>query len=285
MATAKGAVDGAKRQAAQAIDNVWVERLARLGYIARGILYIVIGLVSLGVVLGTRAAPKDTTGAIAEVASQPYGKFLLVVLALGLAGYAAWGLIRGIWDPLNRGSDTKGLLARAGFVGSGISYAFLCVTVVGFLQGHPAAKGQTQQTQDLTARALQMPGGKWIVLLVGLIVLAIGIYQIYYAYKADFKKDLRPTGLSGQEKDWAMKLGQWGYGARGVIFALIGVFIMQAALTLDPKKAQGLDGALAALSHQAYGPLLLGVVALGLIAFGVFSVLCARWYKVDLGKV
>ncbi len=284
MATAKGAAREVKQQAAAALDNEWIERLMRFGYIARGILYVVLGVVAAGVVIGARSAPKDFTGALAELGSQPYGKFLLVLMAIGLAGYSLWGVIRAIWDPLHKGTDAKGLATRVTYLWSALTYGLLVLPTVQILQGRgtTAAQNNTTQTQDLSARLLQWPGGKWILLLIGLGIIAGGIYQIYYGYKREFARDLNLTSLRNPSRQWVLRLGEIGYAARGVIFMLIGIFMTQAAMTFDPHKAQGLDGALAMLMRQTYGPLLVGLIAAGLIAFGLYSIVSSHWARVHV---
>ncbi len=280
MATAKTAVNQVKNRTGAAINNVWVERLVELGYGMRGILYLVIGVTAAQVALGARGAPKDATGAIQEMGSQPFGQFLLILMAIGLTGYALWGFIRAIWDPLNKGHDPKGMIARLGYLWSGLSYGVLVLPTVQFLQGRGGSSGQTAQTQDLTARLLHAPFGVWIIGLIGLLAIAAGVGQFYYAYKEQFRQDLRLNKLPTNQRRWVERLGQWGYAARGVVFALIGIFLIQAARTYDPSKAQGLDGALLQLGHQPYGTVLLAAVALGLICFGVFSIVSARLAKV-----
>ncbi len=280
MASTKTTARRAVNKAGAAFDNIWVERLVRLGYLMRGVLYIVIGLVAVQVVLGTRTAPADTTGAIQEIGRQPYGQFLLILMAVGLAGYSLWGFIRAIWDPLNKGSDTNGMLQRLGFLWSGFSYGILVLPTVQFLQGRGSPRGQTAQTQDLTARLLHSPFGVWIVGLIGLIAIVAGLEQIYYAYREKFRADLKSSGISGEQKRWAFRFAKLGYAARGVVFALIGIFLIQAARTFNPSRAQGIDGALLALARTPYGPILLGIVALGLICFGLYSVFAARWAKI-----
>ncbi len=204
-------------------------------------------------------------------------------MAIGRAGYALWGVIRAVWDPLNKGHDAKGLATRAGYLWSAFTYGALVIPTVRILQGQPSgAKNQTAQTQDLTARLLQQPWGKWALLLLGIAVIIGGFYQIYYAYKHEFERDLSFKELKGERRTWMERLGEWGYAARGIIFILIGYFFVQAALTLDPKRAQGLDGALASLVHQSYGPLLLGLIALGLVAFGLYSAFASRYAKVQV---
>ncbi len=280
MASTNTAIKKVKNQAGEAVDNIWVERLVRLGYAVRGFLYIVIGLLAAQVAFGGSGAPKDATGAIQVIGSQPFGKFLLVVMAIGLAGYSLWGFIRAIWDPLHKGSDANGMIQRLGFLWSGFSYGVLVLPTVQFLQGRGGAKTNTAQTQDLTAQLLRMPLGPWIVGLAGLIGIGGGLQQIYYAYRTDFAKDLKKTQMSADEKRWAIRFGKFGYAARGVVFMLIGIFLVQAAVTVNPSKAQGLDGALLKLAQTPYGPLVLGIVALGLICFGLYSIFAARWVRV-----
>jgi uncharacterized protein DUF1206 len=282
MATAKTTLRQVKGKTERAIDNPWIERLVQLGYVMRGILYVVIGLIAVQVVLGTRSPPPDTNGAIQEIGSQPYGEFLLIAMAIGLIGYSLWGFIRAIWDPLGKGNDAGGLVERLGYLWSGFAYGLLVLPTVQALQGRGSGKGQTAQAQDLSARLMQTPFGVWILGLLGLVIIGVGVEQVYYAYRQEFRKELSPGKLPGQERLWLMRLGQWGYAARGVVFALIGVFLVQAAMTYDPHKAVGLDGALFKLAQQPYGPVLLGLVALGLISFGVFSIAAARVARIQV---
>ncbi len=179
-----GATDATVRQAGnkakQAIDNPWVERLIRFGYVVRGVLYIVMGLIAVGVVIGTRSAPQDPVGALHEIGAQPDGKFLLILMAIGLAAYSLWGLIRAIWDPLGRGTDTKGLVDRIGFLWSSISYGILIIPALQLSVGvGGGSTGSTPKTQDLTAQLLHSSFGVWIVALLGLAAVGVGLGQIY----------------------------------------------------------------------------------------------------------
>ena len=282
MATARSTINRVKSRVGGTVDNAWVERLVQLGYGMRGVLYIVIGAIAVQVAIGTRSAPADTNGALQEIGKQPFGQFLLALMAIGLTGYALWGFIRAIWDPLNKGHDARGLVQRLGFLWSGLSYGLLVLPIVGSLQGQATVTGgrQTAQTQDLTARLLHAPFGTWMVVGVGLIVIGSGIGQFYYAYKREFRQDLRLNQVSGDHRKWIERMGEWGYAARGVVFTLIGLLLVEAALTFNPQKAQGLDGALLKLGQQPYGTVLLGIVALGLVCFGVFSIISAQLAKV-----
>ena len=269
-----------QRKALQTFDNPWVDRLARFGYVVRGVLYVIIGLLAVQVALGAGGKTTDPKGAIATVGAEPFGKFLLVLIAAGLAGYSLWGFIRGFLDPLCKGSDAKGLVQRLGFLVSGVSYGALVIPTVQSVIGRQSGGGQTGSPQDLSARLLGEPFGQALVGLLGLFWIGGAIGQFYLAYSKDFEKDFKSREMSADEKEWARRAARFGLAARGVVFGIVGWFLIQAALNSDPKRAKGLDGALQTLVQQPYGPLLLGVVALGLVCFGIYSLLCARWNRV-----
>jgi hypothetical protein len=274
----EAANDKVEAKGRQTAKTPWVEGLARLGYIARGVLYATVGLLAVGVALGLGAAPPDKEGAIAAIGAQPAGKILLLIIAVGLAGYALWGLIRALLDPLGRGTDPKGLGQRAGYLVSGLSYGSLVLPTVRMLLGQGTDNGNG--VQEGTAALLTAPFGPWLVGLVGVIAMIGGLGQFYEAYSAKFQKEFKTHQMRESELTWATRIGRFGYAARGVVFVLGGFFLVQAARNVDPQHAKGLDGALQTLAHQPYGPVLLGIVALGLVAFGIYSVLCARWIQV-----
>ncbi len=281
MAAGEKTVRTVKKKANEAVDSEWIDRLVRYGFIVRGVLYLIIGVIAAGVAVGTRSAPKDQTGALQEIAAKPYGQILLLLMATGLTGYALWGVIRAFWNPLGWDNDIKGWLKRLGALASAAGYGVLIVPALQFGMGNGSSQGSgTARTQDMTARILHAPFGPWLVGLAGLIVIGIGISQVYYGYKAGFAKHLRGRGKDRQVRQWDIRLGQIGYAARGIVFALVGLFLVDAALTFDPHKAQGLDGALLQLARQPYGLFLLAVVALGLAAFGIYSLLSAPLQEV-----
>lgn len=258
------------------VNTPAVEALARFGYIARGVIYALIGLLSAQLAFSSGGQVTNQTGALQYIGAQSFGKILLLALTIGLFGYAMWGVIRALLDPLGRGSDAKGLVERVGFFFSGISYSLLALLALYYATGIGKGAGNSQ---DFTTQLLAQPFGKWLVVLLGIVWLGAGAGQLYVAYKADFKKDLRPN-LSPSEKLWSQRLGQLGFASRGVVFALIGLLTLRGGLGIDPKKTIGFDDALQQLAHQPFGMLLLGVVALGLLAFGIYSMLCARWMTI-----
>ncbi len=278
---AKDAVNvakGAKDKAQGVSEQPWVENLARFGYIVRGVLYVVVGILALLAAIGKGGGATDKGGAIATIGGQPFGAFLLILVVIGLAGYSVWGFVRAIFDPMKRGTDPKGLAQRAGYLISALSYAALIFPTVRFLLHENSNGGGSQ---DWTATFISNPLGKWLVVLLGLIGIGGGLGQLWMAFSADFKKDLKFGEMSPQARTWAERFGRAGYAARGIIFALSGFFLSKAALDANSKETKGLDGALATLAQQAYGPWLLGAVALGLIAFGIYSLMSARWQKMQ----
>jgi Domain of Unknown Function (DUF1206) len=259
-----------------------MEKLIRLGYVARGLIWGVIGLLAFQVAVGSGGKLTDQQGAIAALGSTPVGKILLYVMLLGLVGYGLWGLIRAVVDPLHEGHDAKGIAQRLGYLVSGISYGLLALATYGLITAKaPAATSgaQAAQTQQTTASILTQPWGPVVVALAAAIVIGVGLLQIFTAFRRKFNPQFQLAVRTGNARIWIERLGRFGTTARGVVFTLIGVFLLQAAVQHNASRAQGIDGVLTALLHQPYGSLLLGVVAAGLIAFGIYSAMIKRVVK------
>lgn len=260
-------------------NSPWVERLERFGYITRGAIYALIGILALQLAIGAGGATASPTSAIALIGKQPFGKYLMILVAIGLFGYALWGFVRAIFDPLGRGSDSKGLFARAGFLFSAVSYTLLLIPTVLALLGKSASSAFGSSTGSLPAALTSGPLGKWLVIAFGVFWIAAGVSQLVVAYDDHFMRDLKTGAMNAKETQMMTWLGKAGYAARGIVFALIGVIILQTTFAVGASQAKGFDGALAALAHAPYGEILLGAVAIGLILFGVFSALCAKWVQ------
>lgn len=259
----------------------WVARLARLGYVSRGVVYVVVGGLAVEAALGWGGKKTTTTGALATIAQQPFGRVLLVVLALGLAGYALWRFVQGIVDPEHKGTDAKGLVKRCGYVISGLAYTGLAATAIQILRGGArTGNAGNSSPQDWTERLLAQPFGRWLVAAVGVVIIAVGVNALYIAWKEKFRDKLKRAEMSPLEQTWATRIGKIGLIARSVVSGLIGAFLLQAALRADPNEARGPDGALKVLAQQPYGKWLLGVVAAGLVAFGLYSFFEARYRRV-----
>ena len=268
-----------RRAARKATDNRLVETLIRLGFVVRGLIYAVIGILAFQVAVGGGGTLADPQGAIVTMGRTPVGGIVLYVILIGLIGYSMWGLIRAVFDPLHKGSDLKGIATRIGYAVSAASYALLAVYTYGLITPTTTAAGnggQTAQTQKTAASLLTQPSGQLIVGIVAAIIMIWGITQIIQGLNRNFDRQILPYTFS---KKWVDRLGQFGTAARGFVFTLIGMFLLQAAFHRDPSQAKGIEGVLAALLHQPYGPWLLGIVALGLVAFGAYSVLGGFWLR------
>ena len=271
-----------KRVTRGASTSPLMEGLMRAGYVTRGLVYSVIGLLALQVVLGGGGTLADPQGAIATMGRTPLGGIVLYAVLVGLAGYGLWGLVRAIFDPLHKGADPKGIFARVGYLISGISYLLLAFATYSLITGGAGAArsgAQTAQTQSAVGTVLAQSWGAWVVGLVALIIIGVGVSQIYQGLQRTFDQQFTPYALNASERKWITRMGQFGTAARGLVFSLVGVFLFLAAWNKDASQAQGIDGVLSALLRQPAGAWLLGVVALGLLAFGVYSVMSGVWLR------
>jgi uncharacterized membrane protein YiaA len=269
----------AENAARAALRNPWIEPLARAGYAARGAVYCLIGLLAIQTAMGSRAQATDTRGVLQTVAQQSVA--LLWLLALGLFGYAVWRVVQGILDAENKGAEPKGLAIRAGQVISGVIYGSLALAAVRIASGsRSGGSGGGSGTQGWTADLMTKPFGRWLVALAGICVIVSGLAQLRRGWTEKFRRNLKEQEMNESERRLAVNTGKAGLLARGVVFLLSGWFLIQAALRFDPSRATGLGGALEALARQPHGSWLLGLVALGLLAFGAYSILLARYRRI-----
>jgi hypothetical protein len=264
----------------QATSQPWFERLARLGYAAKGVVYFTVGLLAAQAAIGAGGRTTDTSGALQAIVNQPFGKFLLSIVTLGLIGYALLRFVETFLDPEHSGQrlDAKRIIQRLGYAFSAFAYTGLALTAVKLILG--SGGGDSNSTQDWTARFLAQPFGQWLVAAAGVIAIGVGISYLYQAYKGKFRRHFKWQQMSATQQTWAMRLGRFGIAARGIVFGIIGIFLIQAARHSNASQAKGLGGALAVLAGQPYGPWILGVVALGLIAYGIYSVVEARYRRI-----
>ena len=259
----------------------WVERLARFGYVAKGIVNGLVGVLALQVAIGSGGTTTDTRGALERIFLAPFGRFLLAAIALGLALYGLWRFVQAGLDTDRKGSDAKGLLTRGSYALIGAVYLGLALSAARLLLGSGGANSEGKY-QGWTADLLARPFGRWLVVLAGLVAIGIGVYQLYQAWSAKFAEHLRLRGMGTDEQNLVTRLGRMGYTARGVVFGIIGLFLIMAAVREQPEQARGIGGVLATLAEQPYGPWLLGVVAVGLAAYGAFVLVEARYRRILL---
>ncbi len=265
---------------------MWVEKLARAGYAAKGIVYGTIGILAIQVAISSGGKTTDSSGALQTIAAQPFGQILLILVAIGLFGYSLWRLIEAIFDPEHRRTDSKNVVKRIGYLFSGVIYGALGVQAVMIVtQASSSSQGGGNSTSDWTAKLMAQPFGRWLVALVGAITIGVGLYRLYYAYKIKFRRKLNLAELDANQQKWVIRISRFGIAARGVIFVIIGFFFLQAFRQYEPSEAKGLDGVLQTLAQQPYGKVLLGIVALGLIAYAIYLFVQARYRQIPTSNV
>lgn len=253
------------------------EVLSRGGFVARGLIYAIIGLFAFKVAVSDTGKLTDQQGAIKTVGNQPFGEVLLVLLAIGLGGYAVWRLFRAA---LGHGpEDTDNTLERLGGLGSGLVYGGLCIATIKVLTGS-SASGSSSNPDKATAGVFDWPAGRALVVVGGLVLLGVGAYQLVKGLRQTFLEELKTGQMSVGMQTWITWIGTVGHVARAAVFGLAGWFLLKAAYEYDAKEAVGLDGALTKILRADYGPWLLGLVAAGLLAFGVYSLSEARYRKI-----
>jgi hypothetical protein len=258
----------------------WVERLARLGYTAKAILYITVGLLAAQAGLGQGGRTTDTQGALRFMYEVTLGRIVLLVIAAGLLGYAFWRLVEAVLDPEHRGSDLKGAALRTGSAARALLHGGLAVAALrlayGDRSGSPAS-----HPRYWTARAFEMPAGELLVWVVAFSITGYGLYQLYRAWAPKLGRQLQlwkiPEGASGV----VVGVSRFGIAARGVVFCLIGLLLARAAARHDAGDAGGLRESLGALADFGRWPFV--VVALGLVAYGVYELVNARYRRIRVG--
>lgn len=251
------------------------EWFARAGFVARGVIYVVLGILAFGLALGIGGRPASQQGALQAIAQHSLGGSLLILVAAGLAGYSVWRLTRAGLGHGPEGADSGA--ERVVALASGLAYAGLCAIAIEILLGRGSESGSPRKP---TAGVLGWPGGTWIVGVTGGVLVCVGLYQGYRGTSRDFLDDSKTERMGHAVKTWITWIGTFGYLARMVVFGLVGVFLVKAAVDFAPSKAVGVDGALAKVAHASYGPVLLGIVAAGLVAFGVFSLSDAGYHRI-----
>jgi hypothetical protein len=265
----------AQGSARRASNSQTMAVLARFGLAARAFVYLVIGLLAVQIARGHGNHEANQRGALADIAQHSYGIVLLWILGIGFAAYAVWRLSEAAFGTAAEG-DKAGPRARS--LARGIVYAALCATTFSFIAG-TSKSGQSQQQATLTARVMRHTDGRGLVGLVGLIVVVVGVAMIVEGFRRTFEKQLRMGELEGMTRTMVVWFGVVGTVARGVVFAIAGALVIDAAVTFDAAKSTGMDGALRTLADRPYGPWLLGILAIGLIAFGFYGFAAARWAK------
>lgn len=272
----KDAARSATASASRAADSRWLDRLARVGLAARGLVYVLVALLAAKIALGRQDKSADQKGAFQTLAQNGLGKAVLWVVVLGFVGYALWQLTEAAFGHRDADGGTKRTGKRLVSAGKAVSYTGLAVAAAKTAMGRASG---SRSGQTATAKVLAHSGGRTLVVLAGLVVIGVGGYLAYRGAAKKFERSLSLSSLSASARTAVVRLGQSGHVARGVVFGIIGALVIAAAVTFDPAKARGFDAALTTLAGQPYGRLLLLLVALGLLCFGAFSFAEARYRR------
>jgi hypothetical protein len=274
-------VDRAEQTARNTATGKWMSRLARLGYATKGVVYLIIGVLAVQLAVGHGGSATDQRGALHVIYDKPLGKFLLAIVAIGLLGFALWCLIQALFDTEGKGRGAKGIIGRIGYAIIGFAYAGMAFGAYQLVTGTGnGGKSTTTSTQDWTSLLLKQPFGVALVVIVGLVVIGVALYLFSKAFSGKFLFRLNLATVNDKVRKLVGFAGRFGYAALGVVFSIVGIFLIVAAIQHDPHQAKGLDSALQTLERQPFGPLLLGIVALGLIAYGLYSFVEARYRRV-----
>jgi len=258
----------------------WVEWLARIGYAAKALLYITIGVLAAAAALGKGGRATDTQGALGVVNRMTFGRLMLFVVAAGLLGYAVWRIVEAVVDPDRRGTGAKGLALRTGFAIRGLLHGALGIGALRVALRHGGRSGN--QTRHWTAIVLGLPAGEVLVWLGAAGVAGYGLYQLYRSYAAKLGKQLDLSSLSAQTRSWVVGISRFGIAARGVVFCVIGFFLARAASQHDAGEAGGLRESLAFLERVGRWPF--AAVGLGLIAYGIHELVNARYRRIRVER-
>lgn len=241
---------------------------ARAGYAARGVVFSIIGLLAFLAAVGSRKRVVGTTGALELLLSQPLGRALLWLVSGGLLCFAVWRIVQAYFDTDQHGSDAKGLVRRLAMLGGAVVNFALSFLAASIAYGLPAVADDNATARDWTAWLLSQPFGRPLVMLVGAITVMTGLGLVWKAVQAEFRQQI---AVDSDNRVWIVALGQFGYVTRGLVFAMIGTFLIIAAWKFSSGEAAGMSGALRALRHQRYGLYLLGLAGAGFCSYGAFE--------------
>ena len=273
--SALNAGDKAKQQADA--GRGWYAALARTGLVAKGLSFGLVGVLAAKLAMGAGGEATSRQGALAQLSHHSFGKVVLIALALGFAAYALWRFVQAVAERCDADDNAAVTWAnRADYVGRGLTYAGLTLTSLKIVAGAGQQQSQNEQAHKSTAMVLDWPAGRFLVGAAGLAVIGVGCWNLYRGLARKFEDKWRVGKLSHTMRKWGARAGVLGHIARFVVFGLIGVFLVKAAIDYKPKDAIGLDGALQKLVHASYGPFLLGLTAAGLIAYGIYCLVDAR---------
>jgi hypothetical protein len=260
----------------QAHDSEWIDRAARIGLIAYGLVHLVIAWLAIQLALGDKEGSADSKGAVQQLKEQPLGEALVWAVAVGMFLLAIWQALESIFGYRDEEGFTQ-VRKRLTAAGKAVAYVVIGLTAVHAATG--SSSSGKNGSDSMTAKVMDWPGGQVIVCLVGVGIIGAGAYLVYRAWTEKFAKHINAEGKSGQTGSAYLWFGKAGYTAKGVTFGIVGSLFLYAGLTHEAKKSGGLDQALHKVLQQPFGPFLLVVIALGLACYGLFCFARARHFN------
>jgi hypothetical protein len=276
MASASSSGQQAADTARRAAESRWIERTARVGLAARGLVYVLIGILAFQIAFVDRAERADQKGAFQTLAQNGFGKAVLWLVIIGFVGYGLWQATEAIWGHRREQDDRKRTAGRVESAIKAVIYLVLAVVALRVVTG--SSQGG-QGGEQVTAKLLQLTGGQVLVGLAGVAIVAAAVLLAWRGLRTKFEEHLNLAELGPRARSAVINLGKVGYVARGIVFALVGILVVAAAVTFDPGKARGMDAALRQVAARPYGPWLLGLMALGLMCFGAYSFAESRYRR------
>ena len=261
----------------------WIETLARFGYAAKGVVYALVGVLAVQAAFNWGGKVTGSQGAFETIASQPFGKVMLFLVAVGLVGYVIWRFVSAIFDPEHNDEGAKNILRRLSYALNGLIYgslAFAAFRIV-FSGGGSSSSGSGSGSSQQTATLLSQPFGRWLVGLVAAGSVAYGFYCLYRGVKVKFRKKLKMAEMSSTEQTWAVRIGRFGLICKGIVSIIVGYFFAQAARSSDASEARTTAGALQAIQQGPFGAILMGIIALGVLAYGIHMMVQARYRRIS----
>jgi hypothetical protein len=265
-------------EAERVAESPWMERLARFGLVAQGVSFGLVAVLAIELALGKGGSATDREGALKRIAEDSLGRVIVVGLAIGFGAYALWRLAQVfLGHDVEEPGGEKKWGKRLSSLGKAAIYTGLCWTAVAILTGDG---GGSNREQEATKGVFGWPAGRWLVAAIAVAIGIAALWNLYRGVSGRYKKQLKTGEMSARELRWTTRIAVVGLLARAVVFGLISWFFFKAVADYDPNQARGLDGALRKLAHEPYGEWLLGIVAAGLFAYGVFCVIQARFREV-----
>jgi hypothetical protein len=276
-ASAKRAGATAEQGAERATNSKPVEWLTRFGFICYGVLHVLIAYLAVQIAFGGASNEGDQSGAFKKVAEQPFGEVVLIVMVVGLAGLAIWQALLAAVGHRDQHGKAR-VFERIGSGARVVIYVALAFTAGKVVAGAPASSAGSQQ--NATEGVMAKPAGVWLVGLAGVVVIAVGAGMIWYGLKHKFEDKLHTGRMSARIRKVVRRLGQFGYTAKGIAYGIVGILLVDAAITHNPQESRGLDAALRTVAGKPFGVMALVVIAIGFLAHGVFCFFQSRYRKV-----